>query len=146
MFDLIPFRKKAEVPGVLKSFHDWFDHGFPPAATFGQTGRFRTDIRETDKAFLIEADLPGFGKDDVEIEYNGGYLTIRAVRNEQQQLKDSNDKIIRMERYHGSFVRRFYVDDIEEDKMKATLRDGVLRLEVPKSERARASVKKIKVE
>ncbi|WP_027417989.1 Hsp20/alpha crystallin family protein [Aneurinibacillus terranovensis] len=147
MFDLVPFRRKNEdvVGSMLKSFHDLFEQNFL-APLNSNTHHFCTDIRETKQAYLIEAELPGFSKDDIEVNYSNGYLTIKATRNRQEEEKDKHDKVIRKERYHGEFVRRFYVEHIDEDHIKAKLQDGVLKLEIPKKVTSVPADKRVTIE
>lgn len=139
MFDLIPFgRHREEAFGQLaKTFNDVFNDDF--FAPFKNSPlSFRTDIRETDQAYLVEAELPGFRKEDIEIDYAAPYLTIRAVRNEDHNMEDTNHHIVRKERRYGEYVRRFYVQDISEEDIRASLKDGVLKLEVPKRQPTRS--------
>lgn len=134
MFDLIPFgsRRRDDAFGqLMKSFNDVFSEDW--LAPFkGSLTSFKTDIRETEKAYLVEAELPGFHKDDIEISYAEPYLTIKAVRKEDSSLEDKDQQMIRRERSYGEYVRRFYVQNIDADSITASLKDGLLKLEVPK--------------
>ncbi|WP_068780297.1 Hsp20/alpha crystallin family protein [Paenibacillus sp. GM2] len=133
MFDLIPFGKRREdaFGQLVKSFNDMFDEDwFTPFKGWGLS--FKTDIRETDQAYLVEAELPGFQKDDIEINYAAPYLTIKAIRKEESKVENTDQQIVRRERHFGEYVRRFYVQDIDDSNITATLKDGVLKLEVPK--------------
>ncbi|MET3940533.1 HSP20 family protein [Paenibacillus sp. PvP094] len=133
MFDLIPFRKRNEdlFGHMLKSFNDMVDS--PWLSPFGTGSQpFRTDILEEDGKYLIEADLPGIAKQDIDIQVQGNELVIRAKRNEFHEQKDDSNRIIRQERRSGEFLRRFYVEHIDEENIKARLEDGVLKLEIPK--------------
>lgn len=133
MFDLIPFGKRREdaFGQLVKSFNDMFDDDwFTPFKGSGLS--FKTDIRETDQAYLVEAELPGFQKDDIEINYAAPYLTIKAIRKEESKVENTDQQIVRRERHFGEYVRRFYVQDIDDSNITATLKDGVLKLEVPK--------------
>jgi HSP20 family protein len=147
MFDLVPFRKKNDdlFGQMLKSFNEAFDQTLL-APLDGRNQSFRTDIREKDNAYLIEAELPGFSKEDIEIDVNDKYLTIRAKRENVQEHKDESDKVIRRERHYGQFVRQFYVENIEEDDIKAKLQDGVLKLEIPKRAKNEPARKRIGIE
>src|SRR5699024_889672 len=100
----------------------------------GRFNSYRTDVKETKNAYYIEAELPGFDKEDISIQVDDDYLTIRAKRDEEEETTDEDDKIIRQERRYGEFIRRFYVDDIDEDNIKAKLRRGVLRIKIPKED------------
>ncbi len=139
MFDLIPFGRHREdaFSQLAKTLNDVFQDDF--FAPFQNSPRaFRTDIREAEDAYLVEADLPGFRKEDIEIDYAAPYLTIKAVRNEDSSMEDTNQHLVRKERRYGEYVRRFYVQDIEEDSIRASLKDGVLKLEVPKRQPTRS--------
>ncbi|WP_405153487.1 Hsp20/alpha crystallin family protein [Paenibacillus sp. FSL K6-0108] len=133
MFDLIPFRKRNEdlFGHMLKSFNDMVESPF--LSPFG-TGLqpFRTDIREEENKYLVEAELPGIAKEDIDIHVEGNELIIRAKRNEMTEQKDDTNRIIRQERRSGEFIRRFYVEHIDEENIKARLENGVLKLDIPK--------------
>lgn len=139
MFDLIPFGRHREdaFRQLAKTFNDVFqDDFFAPLKSSPLS--FRTDIRETDQAYLVEAELPGFHKEDIEISYAAPYLTIKAVRDEDHSMEDTKQQIVRKERRYGEYVRRFFVQDIEEEAIRASLKDGVLKLEVPKRQPTRS--------
>ncbi|WP_054954844.1 Hsp20/alpha crystallin family protein [Paenibacillus dakarensis] len=134
MFDLIPFgaRRRDDAFGqMMKSFNDVFSEDWFAPFKSSLTS-FKTDIRETEKAYLVEAELPGFSKDDIEISYADPYLTIKAVRKEDNKLENEDQQIIRSERSYGEYVRRFIVQSINPDGISASLKDGLLKLEVPK--------------
>ena len=91
----------------------------------------KTDIREDDKSYLLEVDLPGYSKDDIKIDITDGYLTINAKV--EKDDKDESKTYVRRERFTGEVSRSFYVgDDIKEDEVKASFKNGILTLEVPK--------------
>lgn len=147
MFDLIPFRRKNEdhFGQLLKSFNEMVED--PWLSPFqGKDQSFRTDIREEDNRYLVEAELPGIAKEDISIEVNDNYLTIQAKRNEITEQKDDAGKMIRRERRTGEFVRRFYVENIDEDAIKAKLENGVLKLEIPKHPDDGRSKRRISIE
>lgn len=136
MFDLVPFGKRREDAfGMLaKSLNDVFnDDFFAPIKS--STMSFRTDIRESEQAYLIEAELPGFKKEEIDIDYASPYLTIKAVRKEENAEDNKEHQIVRRERRYGEYVRRFYVQDISEEAICASLKDGLLKLEVPKRQK-----------
>lgn len=102
----------------------------------GAAQSFRTDIRESGQAYLIEAELPGFKKEEIDIDYTRPYLTIKAVRKEENAQENEEHQVVRRERRYGEYVRRFYVQDIAEDEIRASLKDGMLSLEVPKQQKS----------
>lgn len=91
------------------------------------------DIKETDDAYLIEAELPGLNKKDVKVTVDDGVLTIQGERRQEEESSDK--KIHRVERFYGSFMRRFSLpDNVDENSVKAKFKDGVLTLSVKKAE------------
>lgn len=137
MFDLVPFSKrKDDAFGMLaKSLNDVFsDDLFAPIKS--STMSFRTDIRESEQGYLIEAELPGIKKEEIDIDYANPYLTIKAVRKESNTEDNKEHQIVRRERRYGEYLRRFYVQDISEEGIRASLKDGLLSLEVPKRQKA----------
>ena len=91
---------------------------------------FRTDIREENDRYVLEADLPGFRKEDIRIDLEEGAMTITAERKSEQSEENSN--YIRRERSYGSFTRRFGTEGIDTERMEASFTDGVLTLSMPK--------------
>ena len=111
---------------------DPFDFGPAPKAN---ASLMKTDVKETDKAYELDIDLPGFDKENVQIELNDGYLTINASTNEEKEDKDENGTFLRKERFVGSCRRSFYVgDDVSEDDISAKFENGILSINVPKKE------------
>lgn len=133
MFDLMPFRKRNEdaLERMFKSFNEVFEqNGLSPLN--GKVNSFKTDITEKEDAYYVEAELPGFSKEDIDIEVNNNYLTIRAERNQVEEEKDKNDIVVRRERHYGKFFRQFYIDDIKEQEIEAKLEEGILKIKLPK--------------
>ena len=100
----------------------------------------KTDVRELDGGYEVDIDLPGFKKDELNLQLESGYLTIQASKGLDKEQKDEQSgKIIRQERYAGSMSRTFYVgDEVTEENIKAKFEDGVLRLEIPKKDPRKA--------
>ena len=96
----------------------------------------KTDIQEHDDGYTLEMDLPGFKKEEIQIELNNGYMTISAAKGLDEDEKDKKSgKYIRRERYTGSCQRSFYVgEDVTEEDIKAEFKHGILKLFVPKKE------------
>ncbi|MDO4869357.1 MAG: Hsp20/alpha crystallin family protein [Bacillota bacterium] len=118
-------------------FDEFFDGFFAePARKAPEKRRFdlmKTDIKELDKAFELDIDMPGVAKEDVKAQIVDGYLIVSASTNKESEEKDEQDKYIRKERYSGSMSRRYYVgDNIEQDDIKAKFEDGILKLTIPK--------------
>ena len=123
-------------------FNDpWFDDRDVQKAQkklYGHNGKrmMLTDIKESDKGYELEMDLPGFKKDEIKVELNNGYMTISAAKGLDEDEKDKKSgKYIRRERYTGSCQRSFYVgEDVTEEDIKAEFKHGLLKLFVPKKE------------
>ena len=116
---------------------DWMNFGFPEVekALYGKhaSHEMKTDVRETDSGYEVDIDLPGFKKDEINIQLNNGYLSISAAKGLDKDEQDKEGKYIRKERYAGSMSRSFYVGNaITQDDIKAKYESGILRLSVPK--------------
>jgi len=105
----------------------------------------RVDIAETDKAFVIKAEIPEVNKEDVKVTVDNGVLAIRGER--KQEKEEKGKKFHRVERYYGSFTRSFTLpDNVDESKIKASFKDGMLNLEIQKTEKAKPKVIEVKVD
>ncbi len=93
----------------------------------------KTDVQETDNGYVISMDLPGFNKDNIQVELKEGYLTVSANKVAADEEQEPNGKYIRKERFEGSCKRSFYVGEYaNEENISAAFNNGVLRLEIPK--------------
>ncbi|MEZ7827985.1 MAG: Hsp20/alpha crystallin family protein [Brachymonas denitrificans] len=103
-------------------------HGDPlPSAS-----QIRIDVKETDKEFTVQAEMPGVSKEDIHVSVEGSIVTLRAeIRQEDRQTE--GEKVLRTERYHGEVSRSFQLPaDIDEANAKARYDNGVLCLTLPK--------------
>lgn len=94
--------------------------------------RFRCDISEKDDVFTLEAELPGFEKEDIKVDLDGDTLTISAAHSAEEEKKDEDGRVLRRERRYGSFSRRFDVTGINTDEIKADYKNGILELSLPR--------------
>jgi len=102
------------------------------------------DISETESEYQIKAEIPDVKKEDVKVTLEDGVLTIQGERKYEKEEKGK--KYHRIERSYGSFVRTFSLPDvIDDDKVKAEFKDGVLNLHLPKSEKAKPKAVEVKV-
>ena len=98
----------------------------------------KTDIKEKKDKYLIDIDLPGYEKEDIKIHIEDGYLNIVAKTNSEHEDKEEGT-FLRKERYYGECSRSFYIgDQVTENDIKASFRNGTLRLEIPKIEEKKA--------
>ncbi|HJB01621.1 MAG TPA: Hsp20/alpha crystallin family protein [Candidatus Mediterraneibacter merdavium] len=103
----------------------------------------KTDIREHDAGYELDIDLPGFKKDEINVDLENGYLTISAAKGLDKDEKDQEGKYIRRERYAGAMQRSFYVGDVvTHEDIKAKFEDGILRLSIPKKDAKAIETKK----
>ena len=102
------------------------------------------DVIEDEKEYLIKVELPEVQKDDVKVTVENGTLTISGERKAEKEQKGR--KFHRVERYYGRFERTFGIpDDAEQDNVNAEFKDGVLRVRLAKSEKARPKQIEVKV-
>lgn len=123
----------------------FFDDFFKPLATQSGDKMPAIDVHESDDAYVVNVDLPGINKDDIEVSLKNGMLTIKAeVKSEDKEEKDG--KIIRQERHFGQYLRQLSVgSDIKSDAVQANYDNGVLRLELPKLPTPATEDKKIEI-
>jgi HSP20 family molecular chaperone IbpA len=115
----------------LSIFDDFFDGFFSKPMISGTTPLMRTDIKELDNGYELELDVPGFGKEDIKISLEKGYLTVEAKKEENKENKQV--RYLRQERVYSSCARSFYVgEQIAEQDIKAGYDRGILTLFVPK--------------
>ena len=92
----------------------------------------KTDVRETENTYEVDIDLPGFQKDEINVDLKDGYLTISASKGLDKDQKDQEGKYIRQERYAGAMSRSFYVGEVEPDQVSAKYENGILQISLPK--------------
>lgn len=134
-------------------FEDSFDKMFDSAFRdfwgggneLGRHDAFRTDVIDDGDHYLLQAELPGFQKEDINIDLKNDLLTISASHKEEKDEEDKN-KYIRKERYYSSYSRSFRVNDMEASDIDASYHNGILEVKLPKKEpEAKESVQRIEV-
>ena len=132
-------------------FDDFYDDGF--LNTFGShnplfgkhsKNMMKTDVRETDSTYEIDVDLPGFKKDEINVNLEDGYLTVSAEKGlDEEDRERGTGRYIRRERYAGSCERTFYVgDEVKREDIKGEFKHGILKLFIPKKEARPAAEQK----
>lgn len=138
---MIPYTNRSS--SSLMDLFDEFER-----SVFGENGRrlpaFSTDIRDEGDHYLLEAELPGFRKEDIDLDVKDGFLTISASRQESGETKQGG--YLCRERRSGSFSRSFNLDGIQEDGITASYNDGVLELTLPKRQEALPQSRKIAIQ
>ena len=103
----------------------------------------KTDVRETEDSYVLDIDLPGFKKDELQVELENGYLTIRAEKGLDKDEKAEDGKYLHRERYAGSMSRSYYVGKgVTEEDIHAKYENGILTLQIPKDEKKPVEEKK----
>ena len=147
MFELIPFDRHARSVAAFDPFRelDELERSF-----FGNgrnVSSFRTDVTDTGDAYKLEAELPGFKKEDIQIDVENEVLTISAQRSEELDQKNEESRYIRQERAVGSCARSFYVGkELEPTDIAAKFENGILSLHLPKAEAKKQEPKPTMIE
>ena len=124
-------------------FDDWMElpfRGFASDVDHKLYGKhaarmMKTDLKEHDDGYELSVDLPGFKKEQIELQLRNGYLTITASKGLEEEEKNKKGRIVHQERYTGSMSRSFYVGEhVTEDQIKARFENGVLFVDFPKEE------------
>jgi len=124
--------------------NDFFDSALDLIdSSFFNNNIMRTDIYESDGNYIIEMDLPGFKKEEINIDLEDKYLVVSVSKKEE---KEETTKYIRKERYYGEYKRSFYVGAVEESSIKARYNDGILRLSYPKVQTEKNTRKQISID
>lgn len=132
MFEITPFAHTTRYADVYDPFKaiDDLEKSF-----FGhQASLPKTDIRETENAYILDAELPGFDREDIHAEVKDGYLTIHAEHSTSSEDSGEKKNYIRRERTYGSYTRSFNLDGINSDSISASYKDGILTVTLPKTE------------
>ncbi len=143
MFDLMPFRGgKSERRGLAPTERVFDDFLTDTLDMFRSS--FKTDVIEKDEEFVIEAELPGMSRDDIDIELQDNMLSISAEHETEDEEEAEN--YIRRERRTGKFQRAFQIDNVDEDEITAEFENGILQVCLPKEEPTRSERRTIDIE
>ena len=134
MFGIVPFRNnKIQQRGnffdVENLFNDFFNEN---SLGFSGINSMKADIRENDKEYIIEAEIPGAKKEEIKLDLRDDRLTISVERSEE--TKEERDNYIRRERRFGATSRSFLVENVKQEDVSAKYENGVLSIILPKSE------------
>ncbi|MBW2057703.1 MAG: Hsp20/alpha crystallin family protein [Deltaproteobacteria bacterium] len=145
-FEVEPYRSIGQLTNLREEMDRiWkrFLEEWPGPEVFRGQWVPSVDLSETPKEIVVRAEIPGMDAKDIDISLSNGVLTIRGQK--EQEREDKEENFHRIERSYGSFSRSIRLPaEVESDKIKATCRNGVLKITLPKSERAKEI--KIKVE
>ena len=144
MFELRPFERRNNRMTAYNPWDEMERAFFGDGAWNRSLAEFKTDIQDKGDSYLLQADLPGFKKEDIHIDLDGETMTIRAERHSEHEEQDKKGSYVRCERSYGSYERAFDVSGIDTDKIGAQYADGVLKLTMPKKS-ATVSAKQIEI-
>ena len=144
MFELIPFDRHMRSIASFDPFRVFDDmersfFGSSPAVS-----AFRTDVTDMGDAFKLEAELPGFNKDDIKLDVENDCLTISAER--RMENEDKKPNFVKRERFYGSYSRSFDVSGIDVDGIQASYTDGVLSLNMPKKQQIAPASRRLEIQ
>lgn len=126
MYDL----KSRNNPLENSLFSDWF------MPEVNKSLQMRTDIKEDENNYVLEVELPGVNKNDIDISLNDGYLTVKATVNNKfknhENGKENNKKFVHRERFYGVASRSYYIGDVEMKTINASFENGILSVSFPK--------------
>lgn len=151
MFEMVPFNRKRnqlqnrsrdifDIDRLVDSFFN--DSVFP--SYFSQSGLMKVDIRDEGDAFVLETDLPGIKKENINIDIEEGRLTISVDQDEQTE--DKKENYLCRERRACSMRRSFNIDNIDAENISAKLENGLLTMKLPKVEPNKTVGRKIEIE
>ena len=129
MYAMTPFEKRNY--DLFDMFDDFGRGFFTPSE---ERHHIRTDIRDEGDKFIMEAELPGFKKEDISIDLTDEMLTLSAEHKTESDEKDKNGKYIRRERSYGSYKRSFDLSGIDSAAVTAEYKSGILTLTLPKKQ------------
>ena len=111
---------------------DFFEHFSRNLFNDFKSNLIKTDIHETDNEYLVEAELPGIPKENIQVTYEDGVLTISGQQQIDTVDEDKKGKLIRSERSSTSLRRQYLLENVKEDEIKASYSDGILKVTLPK--------------
>ena len=146
MFELRPFERRNNRMSAYDPWNEMERAFFGDGAWNRSLAEFKTDIQDKGDSYLLQADLPGFKKEDIHIDLDGETMTIRAERHSEHEEQDKKGSYVRCERSYGSYERAFDVSGIDTDKIGAQYADGVLKLQMPKKSAVVSGAKQIEIQ
>ena len=149
MFSLVPFRsggvskRGRDLLDIDSIFENFFNDSVYPTF-YSNSGYMKVDVKENEKEYLIEAEIPGVKKEEINLEIDESRLTISVNKNEQ--VDEEKDNYIRRERRSSSITRSFAIDNIVPDNTLAKYENGILTITLPKRESSQTVTKKIDIQ
>ena len=140
---LVPYSRKNH--SVYNPFQD-FDDLEKAFFSDRSLGELKTDIKDLGESYALEADLPGFKKEDIHVDVKDNTLSITAERHSEFEQKEKKNSFLRCERSFGSYSRSFDISGIDCANIKAGYKDGVLTLTLPKQKKEEPTGRRLEIE
>ncbi|EHQ89097.1 Hsp20/alpha crystallin family protein [Desulfosporosinus youngiae] len=150
MFDIVPFARRSsgiqkynnlfDLEGIFEGFFN--DRHFP--SLYKNSAQMKVDVKENENEFILEAELPGIKKEDVNLQIDDDRLTISVQKNEQTE--EEKDNYIRRERNYSSMTRSFVIPNVETDNVNAKFENGLLFITLPKKQEKAIKGKQIEID
>lgn len=108
--------------------------------------RLKCDIYEKDNVYYLEMDIPGFDRDDINIEIDDNdYLTVTALKNNENTSEDDSRNYICKERNYDRYQRVFYIAGVDKENIDANFLNGILKITMPKKREEKSKIQKIQI-
>ena len=146
MFEIMPIERRSY---HMRPFDPFREMQEMQRAFWGNSqslASFRTDISETGESYKLEAELPGFKKEDITVDIEDDTLTIKAEHAENTDEKNDEGEYVRRERYYGSYQRSFNVSEIDVEGISAAYENGVLTLNLPKKAPVKPESRRLEIQ
>ncbi|NMB96122.1 MAG: Hsp20/alpha crystallin family protein [Clostridiaceae bacterium] len=156
MFGLTPYRKNSSLRkrdgfGEISDFIDNFFNDsimspFLSGVNFlrNEFSPMKADVRETEKEYVIDVEIPGAKKENINLDLRDDVLNVCVEQNEI--VNEERENYIRKERRYGSYSRSFYVPDVKHEEITAKYKDGILTINLPKTDDVRKKSRKIDIQ
>lgn len=141
MFNLVPVTRYRGNRRNLTEREDRFDSLW--SNMFDMADTFRTDVKETEDQYTIQAEIPGVDKKNISVELDDNHLIITV--NNEETVEDKESDYIRKERRSGTYCRSFYIENVNEDEIEANYDSGILEISLPKASPVQAGKRVVDV-
>ncbi len=142
--DLMPYQHYSPSEMLRSGFPgNFLENFFNNSFMAGFNTSMRSDIKENEHEYIVEVEMPGYSKENIDVECQDGHLTITAANSQENGEERTN--YVRQERQYGRISRSYRLDGIDEEKITAAYRNGVLILTLPKSDDSHDKKRRINI-